>query len=107
MTKPKKETATPAAQAPKSRRLEVPARPGVSDDRAITDMLAAGEVTGALAMVGFAAGDHGELSLTDMVESLRASGEAVNRGDLRAAEAMLNAQAVALNTIFGELARRT
>ncbi len=91
---------------PKSRRLEVPARPGVSDDRALTDMLAKGEVTGAIAIVGFAVADHGELSLTDMVASLRASGEAVNRGDLRAAEAMLNAQAVALNTVFGEMARR-
>lgn len=106
MTKPKTKTEPRTAQAPKSERLDVPARPGVSDDRAVTDMLAAGEVTGALAMVGFAVGDHGELSLTDMVKSLRASGEAVNRGDLRAGEAMLNAQAVALNTMFGALARR-
>jgi hypothetical protein len=50
--------------------------------------------------------EHGELSLTDMVASLRDHGEAVNRGDLAAAERMLNAQAVALNAMFGELARR-
>jgi hypothetical protein len=91
---------------PKSRRLEVPAREGVSPDRAITDMLTAGEVTNATTLVKYAAADHGELSLTDMVASLREHGQAVNRGDLRAAEAMLASQAVALNAMFAELARR-
>jgi hypothetical protein len=54
----------------------------------------------------FVEADHGELSLTDMVKALRTHGEAVNRGDLSAAERMLNSKAVALNAIFGELARR-
>lgn len=90
----------------KSRRLELKARPGVSEDRLRADLVADGEATNASAALHFAQADHGELSLTEMVASLRTHGEAVNRGDLQAAERMLNAQAVALNAIFGELARR-
>lgn len=41
-----------------------------------------------------------------MVAALRQHGEAVNRGDLSAAERMLYSQAVALNAMFAELARR-
>jgi hypothetical protein len=91
---------------PKSRRLEIKAQPGVTEDRLVTDLVADGEVTNASTALRFVTAEHGELSLTDMVASLREHGEAVNRGDLAAAERMLNAQAVALNTIFGELARR-
>ena len=91
---------------PKSRRLEIRGQPGVSEDRLIADLVADGEATNASTALRFVTADHGELSLTDMVASLRTHGEAVNRGDLQAAERMLNAQAVALNAIFGELARR-
>lgn len=91
---------------PKSQRLEIKSRPGVSEDRLIADLVADGEATNASTALRFVKADHGELSLTDMVASLRTHGEAVNRGDLQAAERMLNAQAVALNAIFGELARR-
>lgn len=91
---------------PKSRRLEILGRPGVSEDRLIADLVADGEATNASTALRFVTADHGDLSLTDMVAALRTHGEAVNRGDLQAAERMLNAQAVALNAIFGELARR-
>lgn len=50
--------------------------------------------------------EHGDVSLTELVASLRDQGEAVNRGDLAAAERMLSAQAVALNAVFAEMARR-
>ncbi len=82
------------------------ARPGVSEDRLVADMVADGEATNASTALRFVAAEHGELSITDMVAALRTHGEAVNRGDLQAAERMLNAQAVALNAMFGELARR-
>lgn len=91
---------------PKSRRLEIRAQPGVTEDRLVTDLVADGEVTNASTALRYVTAEHGELSLTDMVASLRQHGEAVNRGDLAAAERMLNAQAVALNAIFGEMARR-
>lgn len=102
MTKPK----AMAAPVPKSRRLDLVARPGATEDRLIADLVADGEATNASTALRFVEADHGELSLNDMVKSLRTHGEAINRGDLSAAERMLSSQAVALNAIFGELARR-
>lgn len=93
--------------APKSRRLEIAKQPGKSDDRLLTDLIAEGEAINASLALRYVYTEHGEGSLTDMVASLREHGQAVNRGDLTAAERMLNAQAVALNAIFCELARRS
>ena len=106
MTKPKTKPAPAPEPTPKSRRLEIRAKVGMSEDRLIADLVADGEATNASTALRFVHADHGELSLTDMVASLRTHGEAINRGDLSAAERMLNAQAVALNAIFAELARR-
>lgn len=104
MTKP---NTKPAPEpTPKSRRLELIGRPGTTEDRLIADVVAEGEATNASTALRFVHADHGELSLTDMVKALHTHGEAINRGDLSAAERMLNSQAVALNAIFGELARR-
>lgn len=100
MTKPK------TKPTPKSRCLEIIGRPGTTEDRLIADLVAEGEATNASTALRFVHADHGELSLTDMVKALHTQGEAINRGDLSAAERMLNSQAVALNAIFGELARR-
>lgn len=108
MTKPKtKAKPAPVPEpTPKSRRLEIVGRPGTTEDRLIADLVAEGEATNASTALRFVHADHGELSLTDMVKALHTHGEAINRGDLSAAERMLNSQAVALNAIFGELARR-
>lgn len=106
MTKPKTKPAPAPEPTPKSRRLEVEVPSGTTKDRVLTDLLADGDVANASLALSFSRADHGELPLTDMMASLRSHGEAINRGDLTAAERMLNAQAVALNAIFGELARR-
>lgn len=110
MTKPKTKRAPAPAPTPtptpKSRRLELMGRPGASEDRLLADLVTEGEATNASTALRFVQADHGELSLTDMVKALHTHGEAINRGDLSAAERMLNSQAVALNAIFGELARR-
>jgi hypothetical protein len=58
-------------------------------------------------VVKFSQSEHGELSLNDMVKSLGESGKAINRNNFSGAEQMLNAQAIALNSIFAELARRS
>ena len=109
MTKPNA-TKTPAPAAPavvdKSRRLEIQGVKGKTEDQLMADLVAQGVATNATTAIRYINADHGAISLTDMVASLREHGEAVNRGDLSAAERMLNAQAVALNTIFAELARR-
>jgi hypothetical protein len=47
------------------------------------------------------------LSITELVASVKAHGEKVNSNDLAAAEQMLVAQAIALNSIFAEMARRS
>lgn len=106
MTKPKTKPTPAPEPTSKSRRLEIIGRPGTTEDRLIADLVAEGEATNASTALRFVHADHGELSLTDMVKALHTHGEAINRGDLSAAERMLNSQAVALNAIFGELARR-
>ena len=100
--------AAPAAPAvvDKSRCLEILGVKGRTEDQLMADLVAQGVATNATTAVRYINADHGAISLTDMVASLREHGEAVNRGDLSAAERMLNAQAVALNTMFAELARR-
>lgn len=97
---------TAPAIVDKSRHLKVTREPGKTEDRQYADLVSQGLATSASTAIRFAKFDHGEVSLTDMVTSLRDCGDAVNRGDLSASEQMLNAQAVALNSIFAELARR-
>lgn len=70
------------------------------------DLVTQGIATNATTSMRYVQADHGDLSLTDMVASLREQGEAVNRGDLSSAERILSSQAVALNAIFAEMARR-
>lgn len=94
-------------EIPKTRRLEVTTSAEVNLDRATTDLAAGGLVANAALVVTYAAAELGELSLNDMVASLRETGNAVNDGDLNGVERMLSAQAVSLNAIFGELARRS
>ena len=89
----------------KSRQLIVLRREGQSADRATTDLMAEGVVTNANLAVSYLRQEQGSLSLSDMVDSLKANGDAINRGDLSAAERMLTAQASALNAIFAEMAR--
>ena len=98
---------SPAGPVPasRSRTLEIQSVPGKSADRLATDLVAQGLATSACTALRFVEQEHGKLSLTDMVASLREHGEAVNRGDLAAAERMLAGQAVALNAIFAEMAR--
>lgn len=105
MTEPMSNTATPALQD-KSQTLLLKVPPGKSDDRVLTDLVTTGLATNASTAMRFVQPDCCALSLTDMVDSLREHGDAVNRGDLSSAERMLSAQAVALNAIFGEMARR-
>lgn len=93
------------SKAPAGMTLEAQDVPGKTRDRVLTDMVAHGVVTNAATAARFVSVDLAGVSLTDMVASLQAQGEAVNRGDLGDGERMLSAQAVALNAIFAELAR--
>ena len=97
----------PAQQPPadKSRHLEMVQRPGQTRERLLTDVLAQGLATNAMTAARFAKREYGEVSLTDMVASLRESGDAINRNDTAEAERLLYSQTVALNAMFCELAR--
>jgi hypothetical protein len=108
-TKPKASGKAVAAPAPvpvdKSRSIEVFVQPGETPDRAVAGMVARGLTMNASTVIRFAEHEHEGLSLMDMALELRDQGEAVNRGDLSALERLLTAQAMSLNSIFGELAR--
>ena len=96
----------PPAVVDKSQHLEMVMEPGKTEDRMVSDMLVRGLVSNASATAKFVKPQYDDVSLTDLLASLKESGERVNRGVLSAMESMLAAQAVTLNAIFGELARR-
>ena len=107
MAKPKLAAkAVAAVPAPVSSTLQITREPGKTDERLYADMVTRGIATNALTAVRYVNPEYGVVSLTDMVASLRDDGEAVNRGDLSNAERVLNAQALTLNAMFAELARR-
>jgi hypothetical protein len=64
------------------------------------------ELASASVIIPYAQQQVGELSITDMMRMLQKQSEAVNDGDLGHAEAMLTAQATALNTLFGAMSQR-
>ena len=105
MAATKTKTTTPAAVG-KANTLELTAEPGKTIERQMADVVGSGLLGNASVMRLYAAGIFGELDITECARALKASVGAVKAGDLSAAEGMLMTQAVALNAIFGELARR-
>lgn len=98
----------PAAQPepPKSHLLQIKERPGVPPDRQMADVLTDGVASNASTLVAFTKVTMPDTSLTELVNSLADQGRRVNANDFAQQEHMLNAQANALNAIFGELCRR-
>lgn len=103
-----KDAPVPADVTPldKTRHLQVLRDPSKTEDRQFADLVSDGLASNASTAIRFIKQEHGDVSLTALVASLRDQGEAVNRGDLAASERMLSAQAVALNAVFCEMARR-
>lgn len=87
--------------------LQVQRRQGVSHERQLADLATDGMVSNAMTARAFLGPSQPNLSITEMVESVKAHGERVSGNDLAAAEQMLVAQAIALNSIFSEMARRS
>lgn len=87
--------------------LRLPARAGVSNERQLADLATDGIATNAMTAQLFLAHSQPDLSITEMVQSLKDHGQRVNGNDLAAAERMLTAQAIALDAIFSEMARRS
>jgi hypothetical protein len=86
--------------------LEIKGRKGVSEDRQLADLATDGIATNAITATTYLGATQPNVSLTEMVASLQDHGRRVNGNDLSAAEQMLTAQAIALNAIFAEMARR-
>lgn len=91
---------------PKSMRLAVEAPADIPPDYLLAQVAASPYLGAASTVIRFSQADMGEVSLTDLVRVLKEQSAAINGGDLRNAEAMLSSQAVALNTVFAEMARR-
>lgn len=107
MTKPKAaRTTTPAPVADKSRTIELGRKEGETEDQAIAGMMIRGTVANASTLIDYSRTQHAGLSLTAIARAMKTQGDAVSSGDLASLEHMLNGQAVALNAMFVELARR-
>ena len=100
------QSSAPPAMVDKSRSIEIGRKEDETDDQSMARMLVRGTVANASTIVNYSRAQHACLSWTDIARALKDQGEAVNRGDLSSLERMLNGQAVALNAMFTELARR-
>jgi hypothetical protein len=87
----------------KSRTLTL--KPDKKRDRQLSDLVVEGIVGNAVAAVDYSK-VLGDLSLNDMLTSLRNLGETVSGGDMASLERVLVAQALSLNTMFADLSRR-
>jgi hypothetical protein len=99
---------TPAPAPGKSKGLILetpPSAPGQTHDQLMARVAVDGIVGNARSLVIFGDATFGELSLSDCAMAMKATAKSMNDGDLSAAVTMLASQAVALNAMFGELAR--
>jgi hypothetical protein len=102
---PSAEPQQPKPVTPKSRQLTIVAKTQDDADRE-TAKVALFNLPSAVVAVDFSRHTSGDVSLMEALAVLRSKSDAVNAGDLKDAEALLMSQALALNTVFGELARR-
>ncbi len=81
-------------------------KPEETPEEATADMVVTGLVTNAVTAVRFSRNSFGDVDLTECFVKLHAAVDRVHRGDLRETEALLTAQAVALNSMFSSMAGR-
>lgn len=94
--------------APQQNTLEVPDDPGKSRVQKVADLMTKGQALNAFTSMLYMRGGFGEsVDLSAAHESLKERAQEISAGDLTSCEGMLYAQAVSLNTIFTELARRS
>ena len=75
-----------------------------SEDARRAELAMSAPLNGAAVAITFSTRTVGELDLAEIISVLNAKVAAVQGGDLREAEAILTAQALALNAIFTEMA---
>lgn len=86
--------------------LLVPGIPGQSQERALTENALSPATKAACISRMFSKGLFGETDITDTVAVIQQQADDIVGGDLSGLERMLTAQAITLDTMFGELARR-
>jgi hypothetical protein len=101
---PKTKAAAPA-ESPKSRTLQV-ADDGLSQDKRTARQVFDPTINTTITSMEYSKGMFSDLSLTDCVDAMRGQVKAVNDGNLSNMEAVLVAQAKALDAMFNSLARR-
>ena len=77
---------------------------GLSQDALLAEVAMSATVTGTAVVAEFSKSIVGKVDLTQTFSVLSAKVAAVHRGELREAEAILTAQALALNAIFAQMA---
>lgn len=105
MSKTKPAPPKPASDSG-ANRLKVEKDPAQSDEAQIAGVALGGVAVNAMTARTFAAGTFGTLDMTECVNVLRKRADATHAGDLKHAETVLTAQAVTLDAIFNEMARR-
>lgn len=107
-TKPKKKEDSPAAVATANpAELRMVMEPGKTREEMMASVVVEGVAGNASLANGFSSGiGMGGNDLTACVDEMRAVAKRVEGGDLRDCEKILVAQAITLNAVFVELARR-
>ncbi|WP_324808786.1 hypothetical protein SH584_04185 [Sphingomonas sp. LY29] len=86
--------------------LRVADKPDKSQEEVHADLALNPAVNAAATVQAFGAGTIGKLEISETLEAVMQTVAKVRKGDMSGPEAMLVAQASALNSIFTELARR-
>ena len=101
------DTTEPASipAAPKDWQMRVPSATDKTIDQLTAEVVVSVLAGNARTTVRYGEATFGKLSLAECATVLKGTAKALNDGDLGSAVTMMAAQAVALNAMFGELAR--
>jgi hypothetical protein len=95
-----------AALVASTHTLKLEQQPGQSHDEVMAQAATSATASSAMIIFEYSKSVLGPLPLTELLAALKSDGERAHNGDLRNAEMMLASQAIALNSMFAELARR-
>ena len=90
----------------KKHHLTLPVQPGKTRDEMMAQTVISPLFTAAGTVRLYSQGIAGELDVTATINTVAEMSSKVHAGDMQGVETMLTAQAVALNSMFAELARR-
>lgn len=91
---------------PNPNTLQLVQEPGKTKERQLAELTFSSSMLGAMTAKTFAYNSIGQIDITEAVSILQAKAKKVVSGDVADLETGLVAQAVALDTIFNEMARR-